>query len=71
MQHPLCTAHFPFWKKIICGSISGVIGAAIATPTDVVKVRMQADVGQPPRYRSTWEAFKTIAETEGVRYFTY
>lgn len=35
-------AHTPLWKKIVAGATSGTIGSAIATPTDLVKVRFQA-----------------------------
>jgi len=28
----------PFWKKVLAGATAGSIGAAIATPTDVLKV---------------------------------
>ena len=37
-----------------------------AQPTDVVKVRMQAQVGGP-RYSGSIDAYKTIARTEGVK----
>jgi solute carrier family 25 protein 14/30 len=58
----------PFWKKVLAGATAGSIGAAIATPTDVLKVRMQADgANNRPRYRSTLEGFTTIARTEGIR----
>jgi solute carrier family 25 uncoupling protein 8/9 len=33
---------FPLWKKILAGASAGAIGAVIANPTDVLKVRMQA-----------------------------
>ena len=35
---------FPLWKKIIAGTASGAISSAMCNPTDLVKVRMQADV---------------------------
>lgn len=51
--------------------VKGTIGSAIATPTDLVKVRMQAQGrvfdGEVPRYRSTASAFKEIVQTQGVR----
>lgn len=61
-------AHTPLWKKIAAGAVSGTIGSAIATPTDLVKVRFQA-VGpaQQSKYRNTFHAFWTIARTEGIR----
>ena len=36
-------AKTPLFKKIICGGISGTIGSAIASPTDLVKIRMQGE----------------------------
>ncbi|XP_013388976.1 mitochondrial substrate carrier family protein ucpB-like [Lingula anatina] len=64
-------AHTPLWKKICAGAVSGSIGSAIATPTDLVKVRMQAEgklkTGQSARYNSTLSAFSDIAAVEGVR----
>ena len=47
-------AHTPLWKKITAGAISGTIGSAIATPTDLVKVRFQAvGPGKRSAYRNT------------------
>ncbi|ELR23554.1 carrier superfamily protein [Acanthamoeba castellanii str. Neff] len=58
----------PFWKKLVAGATAGSIGAAIATPTDVLKVRMQAEGARDkPRYKNTLEGFVTIARTEGIR----
>lgn len=33
----------PLWKKIVAGGGSGAIASAIANPTDLLKVRLQAD----------------------------
>ncbi|ELR12925.1 mitochondrial carrier protein [Acanthamoeba castellanii str. Neff] len=59
----------PLWKKIVAGGIAGATGAAIANPTDLVKVRLQADTGSHatggPRYKSTLHAFKEVYRTEG------
>lgn len=46
----------PLWKRIAAGALTGAIGQTIASPTDVVKVRLQADgrlksLGQAPRYK--------------------
>ncbi|XP_061193266.1 mitochondrial substrate carrier family protein ucpB-like isoform X2 [Saccostrea echinata] len=64
-------AHTPLWKKICAGAISGTIGSAIATPTDLIKVRMQAQgklfEGEIPRYTSTLAAFREIIVTQGLR----
>ncbi|CAH1783501.1 unnamed protein product [Owenia fusiformis] len=64
-------AHTPLWKKICAGGISGAIGSSIATPTDLVKVRLQAEgnlpQGQTPRYTGTFDAFRQIIKYEGIR----
>lgn len=60
---------FPLWKKIVAGGISGCIGAAIASPTDLVKIRAQAlnpATGRPfYSYPSPWAALGIIYRTEG------
>ena len=62
---------FPLWKGIVAGFSSGVIGQAIASPTDLVKVQMQADgkrvaAGHAPRYTGIGNAFATIYRQGGV-----
>ena len=37
----------PFYLKFAAGGMSGFIGAALANPTDLLKVRMQACEGTP------------------------
>jgi len=37
-------AHSPLWVKVLAGASAGTIGSAIANPTDVVMIRMQAPV---------------------------
>jgi len=57
----------PLWKKIVAGATSGAIGSAIANPTDLVKVRFQAEgPTQSLRYRNTLHAFVEIFKTEGL-----
>lgn len=62
---------FPLYKKVIAGGIAGALGAAVANPTDLIKVRMQAPYvpGQTARYAHTWDAIRQIYTTEGVRGF--
>lgn len=33
------------WKKFLAGALAGMIGSAVANPTDLLKIRMMA---QPP-----------------------
>ncbi|XP_047449778.1 mitochondrial uncoupling protein 2-like [Mugil cephalus] len=58
--------------RLLAGCTTGAMAVAFAQPTDVVKVRFQAQVclpesGSVKRYSSTIEAYKTIARDEGVR----
>ncbi|KAF1394252.1 hypothetical protein PFLUV_G00024610 [Perca fluviatilis] len=58
--------------RLLAGCTTGVMAVAIAQPTDVVKVRFQAQVRLPEsnsvkRYSSTFDAYKTIARDEGIR----
>eukprot|EP01103_Thecamoeba_quadrilineata_P003055 TRINITY_DN12887_c0_g1_i1.p1 TRINITY_DN12887_c0_g1~~TRINITY_DN12887_c0_g1_i1.p1 ORF type:complete len:318 (+),score=60.48 TRINITY_DN12887_c0_g1_i1:31-984(+) len=65
------TGTTPLWQKILAGMISGALGAAIANPTDLVKVRLQAEgrlsPGQTKRYKGTVDAFKKITQQEGLK----
>ena len=61
--------------KLLSGVLSGAIASGVFTPMDVVKVRMQAEVGggvradgapaAGPRYRNVLHALRTIAAEEG------
>ena len=67
-------ADAPLWTRIASGAFSGAWASAIANPTDVVKVRLQADgrlqaQGQPPRYKGTLDAFSSVARKEGIAAF--
>lgn len=54
--------------RILAGITTGGLAVACAQPTDVVKVRMQAQSGAgPKKYSSCLGAFRTIAKEEGVR----
>lgn len=57
-----------FGNKLLAGITSGAIGAAISTPTDLMKVRMQAarPDGRPP-YRTTLHGFAEVYRQGGVR----
>ncbi|XP_054901251.1 dicarboxylate carrier SLC25A8-like isoform X3 [Poeciliopsis prolifica] len=61
-----------FGARLLAGSTTGAMAVAFAQPTDVVKVRFQAQVHQPDngsvkRYSSTTQAYRTIARVEGLR----
>lgn len=59
---------FPLWKKVLAGSLAGGISSSLCNPTDLVKVRLQADLGRGgvKRYRGLWHAFSSIVRAEGV-----
>lgn len=60
----------PLHTKIAAGLTTGALGIAIANPTDLVKVRMQAEgklkPGQAKRYPGALAAYGIIARTEGL-----
>ncbi|BBN11863.1 hypothetical protein MPTK1_5g15390 [Marchantia polymorpha subsp. ruderalis] len=68
-------AHTPLWIKVAAGASAGTIGSAIANPTDVIMIRMQAPalstsiagVSGSWQYRGPFHAFGSIARTEGLR----
>ncbi|XP_068571464.1 dicarboxylate carrier UCP2-like [Cebidichthys violaceus] len=58
--------------RLLAGCSTGAMAVAFAQPTDVVKIRFQAQVrlpasGTAKRYSNTFDAYKTIARDEGVR----
>ncbi|KAF5750871.1 UNCOUPLING family protein [Tripterygium wilfordii] len=60
----------PLSKKILAAFTTGAIGITIANPTDLVKVRLQAEGKLPPgvprRYTGALNAYSTIVRQEGV-----
>jgi len=57
-------------SRLLAGCTTGAMAVAFAQPTDVVKVRFQAQArssGHARRYKSTIDAYKTIAREEGIR----
>lgn len=58
-----------FANKLLAGATSGALGAAISTPTDLVKVRMQAPRKAPdfkPPYKNSFAAFAEIYKQGAV-----
>eukprot|EP00238_Polyblepharides_amylifera_P001300 CAMPEP_0196572246 /NCGR_PEP_ID=MMETSP1081-20130531/2334_1 /TAXON_ID=36882 /ORGANISM="Pyramimonas amylifera, Strain CCMP720" /LENGTH=175 /DNA_ID=CAMNT_0041889503 /DNA_START=303 /DNA_END=827 /DNA_ORIENTATION=+ len=56
--------------KAAAGFLTGGLSAAVCNPTDLIKVRMQADgvrLESPPSYRSISHALRTTLAEEGVR----
>lgn len=59
------------FTRVLAGLSTGGMAVILAQPTDVVKVRFQAqrkEVGSSakPRYKSTFAAYRTIGRTEGM-----
>ena len=57
-------------QKIAAGLTTSAIGITVASPTDVVKVRLQAEgrlpEGVPRRYTGALDAYRKIVQQEGV-----
>jgi solute carrier family 25 uncoupling protein 8/9 len=54
--------------KILAGLITGAFGIMVANPTDIVKIRFQAEGKKPPeqrRYKGIMDAYRQIYRTEG------
>lgn len=73
IRNLLCGKDFkgeiPLYNRIIAGLSSGAIGILIANPTDVIKIRLQAEGNLPPgvpkRYNGVMDAWFKIYKTEG------
>ncbi|KAH7293717.1 hypothetical protein KP509_28G038800 [Ceratopteris richardii] len=61
----------PLHKKILAGLTTGALAITIASPTDLVKVRLQSEGKLPPgvprRYSGAMNAYSTIVKQEGVK----
>lgn len=58
----------PVCIRIFAGVTTGALSVSLAQPTDVVKVRMQAQFGaNKGRYSGTMDAYRTIYKTEGMK----
>ncbi|KAG2670028.1 hypothetical protein I3843_14G063600 [Carya illinoinensis] len=60
----------PVYHKILAAFLTGAIAIAVANPTDLVKVRLQAEgklpAGVPRRYSGALDAYFTIVRQEGL-----
>lgn len=58
----------PVFVRVLAGSTTGILAVAVAHPTDVVKVRMQAQFGNNlGRYANSTDAYKKIFNKEGMK----
>ncbi|ERM94556.1 hypothetical protein AMTRI_Chr04g190640 [Amborella trichopoda] len=60
----------PEGNKALIGGVSGILGQIVASPADLIKVRLQADgrlvnQGLQPRYKGTMDALITVVRIEG------
>ncbi|KAM4620004.1 dicarboxylate carrier UCP2 [Polymixia lowei] len=61
--------HVGIGSRLLAGCTTGAMAVGFAQPTDVVKVRFQAQARSPGlarRYHGTIDAYKTIAKEEGI-----
>ena len=56
-------------QRILAALLTGAIGISVASPTDVVKIRLQAEgkkpEGVPKKYNGSIDAYKKIVAEEG------
>ncbi|KAJ3394052.1 hypothetical protein HDU92_007275 [Lobulomyces angularis] len=69
--HDSKTGSAPAWKRLVAGSMCGVMGAFSCNPFELVKTRLQSasagkiTVGHQHNYTGTWHALKCIVRDEG------
>ncbi|KAG9453267.1 hypothetical protein H6P81_006171 [Aristolochia fimbriata] len=60
----------PLFKKVLAALTTGALAITVANPTDLVKVRLQAEgklpPGAPRRYSGAFSAYSTIIRQEGL-----
>ncbi|KAI8924735.1 mitochondrial carrier domain-containing protein, partial [Entophlyctis helioformis] len=74
LMHDPAQGSAPGWKRMLAGSICGVMGAVSCNPFELVKTRLQSAVGgnsvavgHQHGYASVWDALRTIYKNEGFR----
>ncbi|KAJ8329995.1 hypothetical protein BDV3_003335 [Batrachochytrium dendrobatidis] len=71
-MHDPSSGRAPAWKRMVAGSICGVMGAASCNPFELVKTRLQSAssqslaIGHQHGYTGVWHALKSIYNKEGV-----
>uniref|UniRef100_A0AAF5Q4S9 Mitochondrial carrier protein n=1 Tax=Wuchereria bancrofti TaxID=6293 RepID=A0AAF5Q4S9_WUCBA len=61
---------FPLWQSAICGLVSGAVAQFLASPTDLIKVQMQAkrlrkSDNVQPRFRNSYHVFVVLYKNNG------
>ncbi|XP_057265590.1 mitochondrial dicarboxylate carrier [Pezoporus wallicus] len=61
----------PFYQKVLLGAVGGFTGGLVGTPADLVNVRMQNDVKQPPSQRRNYshalDGMYRVLREEGLK----
>ncbi|NXW93308.1 DIC protein, partial [Alopecoenas beccarii] len=61
----------PFYQKVLLGAVGGFTGGLVGTPADLVNVRMQNDVKQPPAQRRNYshalDGMYRVLREEGLK----
>uniref|UniRef100_A0A8C0BWL4 Mitochondrial dicarboxylate carrier n=1 Tax=Buteo japonicus TaxID=224669 RepID=A0A8C0BWL4_9AVES len=57
----------PFYQKVLLGAVGGFTGGFVGTPADMVNVRMQNDVKQPPALRRKTVLIPICLSAEGLK----
>ena len=58
------SSHPTYGQRVLSGGTAGAIGILFANPTELIKIRMQAD-RTGTRYSGVADAFRSIIKTEG------
>ncbi|XP_033923420.1 mitochondrial dicarboxylate carrier isoform X2 [Melopsittacus undulatus] len=61
----------PFYQKVLLGAVGGFTGGLVGTPADLVNVRMQNDMKQPPSQRRNYshalDGMYRVLREEGLK----
>ncbi|NWW98455.1 DIC protein, partial [Caloenas nicobarica] len=61
----------PFYQKVLMGAVGGFTGGLVGTPADMVNVRMQNDMKQPPAQRRNYshalDGMYRVLREEGLK----
>ncbi|KAJ3023823.1 UNVERIFIED_CONTAM: hypothetical protein HDU68_008436 [Siphonaria sp. JEL0065] len=74
--HDPATGSSPPWKRMLAGSLCGVMGAFACNPFELIKTRLQSSVspknaqnavGHQFQYRNTWDAISKTYRGDGLK----
>eukprot|EP00286_Rhodomonas_abbreviata_P004022 CAMPEP_0181346650 /NCGR_PEP_ID=MMETSP1101-20121128/33443_1 /TAXON_ID=46948 /ORGANISM="Rhodomonas abbreviata, Strain Caron Lab Isolate" /LENGTH=207 /DNA_ID=CAMNT_0023458781 /DNA_START=189 /DNA_END=809 /DNA_ORIENTATION=- len=61
----------PFYKKLLCGSFSGVCVATVLTPVELIKCQMQTANEGAVKHKNSWACFLSVWKQGGLRSLFY